>query len=114
MILKTPATSSSRIARIAFECRRGGVHKALKTAGACVRFSFCVGCGSTDDLQQHQLVTRCEGGEVTSLITLCLGCDGRAKALAQSGAASTPGELLRRLKIMARSPLSRKPHDRER
>ena len=34
MILKAPATSSSRIARIAFECRRGGVHKALKTAGS--------------------------------------------------------------------------------
>ena len=82
-----------------------------------MRFSFCVGCGSTDDLQQHRLVTRgdgAKGGEVTSLITLCLGCDGRAKALAQSGAASTPGELLRRLKIMARSPLSRNPHDRER
>ena len=83
-----------------------------------MRFSFCVGCGSTDDLQQHRLATRGDGresdGEATSLITLCLGCDGRAKALAQSGAASTPGELLRRLKIMARSPLPPNPHDRER
>jgi hypothetical protein len=79
-----------------------------------VRFSFCVGGGSTDDLQQHQLATRSEGregdGEATSLITLCLGCDGLAKPLAQSAAACTPDELLRRLKIMARSPLSRKPH----
>ena len=79
-----------------------------------MRFSFCVGCGSTDDLQQHRLLTRGEGGEATSLITLCLDCDGWAKRLAQSGAAGTPGELLRRLKIMARSPLSRNPHDRER
>ena len=41
-------------------------------------------------------------------------CDGWAKALAQSGAACTSRELLRRLEVMARSPLSGKPHDRER
>jgi hypothetical protein len=68
-----------------------------------MRFSFCVGCGLTEDLQEHRLATH---GEEASLITLCLGCDGWAKALAQSGVAYTPRELLRRLKIMARSPLS--------
>ena len=68
-----------------------------------------------DGVQQHRLVTRGKGGgEETTLITLCLGCDGWAKALAQSGAACTSSELLRRLKVMARSPLSGKPHDRER
>jgi hypothetical protein len=75
-----------------------------------------LGCGLTDDgLQQHRLVTCGKGGgEETTLITLCLGCDGWAKALAQSGAACTSSELLRRLKVMARSPLSGKPRDRER
>ena len=72
-----------------------------------MRFSFCVGCGLTEDLQEHRLATHGEGvGEEASLITLCLGCDGWAKALAQCGVAYTPSELLRRLKIMARSPLS--------
>ena len=35
-----------------------------------------------DGLQQHRLLTRGKGGgEETTLITLCLGCDGWAKAL---------------------------------
>jgi hypothetical protein len=41
-----------------------------------MRLTFCVACGSAEDLQHHHLVTRAEGGgdDPSNLIALCYGC----------------------------------------
>jgi hypothetical protein len=41
-----------------------------------MKLTFCVACGSTEDLQHHHLVARAKGGsdDDSNLITLCRGC----------------------------------------
>jgi len=53
-----------------------------------MRLTFCVACGTTDDLQHHHLVTRAEGGsdDVTNLITLCTACHNKVHSRQVNGA----------------------------
>ena len=52
-----------------------------------MKLTFCVACGSEDDLQHHHLVTRAEGGgdDELNLITLCCGCHLKLHARRRNG-----------------------------
>lgn len=58
-----------------------------------MRLTFCAACGSTEDLQHHQLVGRGEGGsdDERNQITLCHGCAAKLHARRLNGGYSAKG-----------------------